>query len=128
MAETATLVIRRRTWLQDALRVYKVFLNDSIVGSLGPLGTKSFTLFPGANVVRLAITSTGRSTSDNIELDVKAGERWVMQTVSRGGLASFSKLPLAIPEGTQALAEDRPINSRFYQGPWIAVKVERIEP
>ena len=39
--------------------------------------------------------------------------------------SSWKNLGQQLP---QALAEDRPINSRFYQGPWIAVKVERIEP
>jgi hypothetical protein len=125
---TSTLVIKRRTWLQDAVRVYKVFLDDTIVGSIGPFRTKSFTLNPGKHVVRLAMPTTGRSSSDDIELDVSAGERWVVRTVRRGGLLSFLKLPLALPEGAQALAEKRPINSRYYRRPWIHVNVERVEP
>ncbi len=108
--------------------MYKVFLDDTIVASIGPLSTKSFTLAPGKHVVRLAMPRTGRSSSDNIELGVAAGERWVVRTVRRGGLLSFLKLPLAMPEGAQALAEKRPINSRYYQRPWIHVNVERVEP
>jgi hypothetical protein len=125
---TATLVIMRRTWIQDAVRVYKIFIDNSIVGSIGPLRTKSFTLAPGKHAVRLAMSSTGRSSSDNIELNVAAGERWVMRTVRRGGPVSFLELPLAMPEGARALGENRPINSRFYSGSWIHVKLERVEP
>ena len=76
--------------------------------------------------MRLAIT-TGRSSSDDIGLDVAAGEQWVVRTVRRGGLLSFLKLPLAMPEGATALAQDRQINSRFYESPWIHVRVEKLE-
>lgn len=41
---------------------------------------------------------------------------------------SFMKLPLALPEGAEALAENRPIQSRYYEGPWIHVTVETAEP
>ena len=108
--------------------MYKVFLDDTIVGSIGPFSSKRFTLAPGKHVVRLAMPSTGRSSSDDIELEVAAGERWVARTVRRGGLLSFLKLPLALPEGAQALVEKRSINSRYYRRPWIHVKVERVEP
>ena len=35
--ETASLVIKRRTWLQDAVRVYKVIVDDAVIGSIGPV-------------------------------------------------------------------------------------------
>lgn len=121
------MVIKRRTWLQDAARVYKGFVDGTIVGSIGPMSTKSFQMSPGKHVVRLTMPTTGRSSVDDIDLDVAAGKRWVVRTVRRGGLLSFVKLPLATPEGVRALAENRAINSRFYGGPWIHVRVEKLQ-
>lgn len=71
--------------------------------------------------------TTERSSSDDIDLDVAAGERWVVRTVRRGGLLSFLKLPLAWPAGVKALAEDRTIRSRFYERPWVHVRVEKLD-
>ena len=127
MAETSILTIQRRTWLQDAVRVYRVIVDDEIIGKIGPLQAKSFELVPGKHSIRLAMPTTGRSSSATIPLDMKAGTTYVIRTVRRGGFGSFLKLPFALPEGGRALAEDRPIQSRFYEGPWIHVTVHEIE-
>jgi hypothetical protein len=124
--EAATLVIARRTWIQDAVRVYKVILDDVVIGSIGPLRTKSFSLSPGKHRLRLAI-GTSRSSSATIELDLRPGQQCTVRTVRRGGFASFQKLPLAIPAGIQSQADDRPIESQYYEGPWIHVKVDTVE-
>jgi hypothetical protein len=97
VAESATLKIERRTWVQDAVRVYKVIVDDAIIGKIGPLQTKTFELVPGTHSIRLAMPTTGRSSSATIPLDMKAGKSYVIRTVRRGGLGSFLKLPFAFP-------------------------------
>jgi hypothetical protein len=72
--------------------------------------------------------TTGRSSSDTIPIDLRAGQRCVIRTVRRGGVKSFLKLPLAMPDGIEALATDRPIQSKYYEGPWIHVTVSVDEP
>jgi hypothetical protein len=125
--ETATLIVKRRTWIQDAVRAHKVIIDDNVIGAIGPFRTKSFAIPPGKHRLRLAMPSTGRASSATIELDLKAGQQCLVRTVRRGGLMSFIKLPLALPEGAGALADDRPIRSRYYEGPWIHVRVETAE-
>ena len=120
----AVLVIQRRTWLQDAVRVYKVIVDDAVIGTIGPFQTKSYPLAAGKHSLRLAMPTTGRSTSATVEVDLKSGQECMVRTVRRGGLKSFMKLPMALPEGARSLAEDRPIQSRYYEGPWIHVTVE----
>lgn len=124
---SALLVIKRRTWIQDAVRIYKVILDDDVIGTIAPYQTKSFPLSPGKHTLRLAMPTTGRSTSAPIEMDLKAGQQCTVRTVRRGGITSFMKLPLALPEGARALAEGRPIQSKYYEGPWIHVRVETTE-
>jgi hypothetical protein len=126
--QAATLVVKRRTWIQDAVRVYKVIVDDAAIGSVGPLRTKTFSLAPGKHSLRLAMPTTGQSSSATIELDLKAGQQCVVRTVRRGGPASFLKLPLSIPAGIQARANDQPIEGRYYEGPWIHVQVETLGP
>ncbi|MDA8046098.1 MAG: hypothetical protein M0Z30_12815 [Actinomycetota bacterium] len=121
--EGAMLTIKRRTWLQDAVRIYKVLIGEVVIGSIGPLRTKTFPIASGKHTIRLAMPTTGRSSSALIDIELKTGQQCVVQTVRRGGLASFMKLPLAMPEGAAALAEGRPIDSRYYEGPWIHVAV-----
>lgn len=120
------LVIKRRTWIQDAVRMYKVIVDEGVIGSVGPLRTKTLSLVPGEHSVRLAIGATGRSCSATVPVPVRPGQQCTVRTVRRGGLLSFLKLPLAFPEGARSLAEDRPIASRYYEGPWIHVKVETV--
>lgn len=120
------LVIQRRTWMQDAVRFYRVLVDDKAVGSVGPLQTKSFPLSPGKHQLRLQI-GNGRACSADIDFDLRAGQRCVVRTIRRGGLKSFLKLPLSLPEGAAALAQDRPIQSRYYEGPWIHVSVDVVD-
>jgi hypothetical protein len=40
----AVLVIKRRTWIQDAVRAYKVIVDDAVIAMIGPFQTKSFPL------------------------------------------------------------------------------------
>jgi hypothetical protein len=120
----AFLVIKRGTWIQDAVRVYRVIVDDAVIGIIGPFQTKSFPLAPGKHAFRLAMPTTGRSSSATVEVDLKAGEQCVLRTVRRGGLKSFVKLPFALPQGARALAEGPPIQSKYYEGPWIHVTVE----
>jgi ABC-type transport system involved in cytochrome c biogenesis permease component len=127
-AGSATLLIKRRTWIQDAVRVYKVIVDDQVIGSIAAMQTKQFTLLPGAHHLRLAISATGCASSATIELYVKVGDQCTVQTARRGGLLSFLKLPLALSGGARALAESRELQSRYYEGPWIDVKVEGGEP
>lgn len=123
-AEAAVLVIKRRTWLQDAVRFYKVIVDDRVIGSVGPLQAKRFPLSPGKHSVRLAMPTTGRSSSATIPMDLRPGQQCIVRTVRRGGLLSFLKLPFALPAGAKSLVEDRPMQSRYYEGPWIHVTVE----
>ena len=127
-ADEATLMIKRRTWVQDAVRVYKVFVDEQIIGSIGPFQTKSFQISPGAHTVRLAMPTTGRASSASVELQLQAGDVATIRTVRRGGLMCFLKLPLAMGAGARALAADRSIESRFYEGPWIHVVLETARP
>lgn len=117
-------MIKRRTWIQDAVRVYKVIVDDAVIGKIGPFQTKRFPISAGKHAIRLAMPTTGRSTSATVDVDLKAGQQCIVTTVRRGGLTSFMKLPLALPEGAQALAEDRTIQSKYYEGPWIHVSVD----
>ena len=117
------LVIQRRTWIQDAIRVYKVIVDGIVVGSIGPPQSKSFPLLVGSHVLRLQIGNS-RASSADVEFDLRAGQRCLVRTIRRGGLKSYMMLPLSLPEGAAALAQDRPIHSRYYEGPWIHVSVE----
>jgi len=127
-AEAASLIVMRRTWIQDALRVYKVIVDDAEIGSIGPLRTKTFSLTPGKHRLRLAMPTTGKSSSATIEVNLMAGQHCIVRTVRRGDIASFLKLPLALPAGARCLRKDLPIQSRYYEGLWIHVKVPTVGP
>jgi hypothetical protein len=122
-SDYATAIIRRRTWMQDAVRVYKVIVDDAVIGAIGPYQTKSFDLIPGLHRVRLAIPRTAEHRA-TIELHLNPCERRSIRTVRQGGVRSFLELPLALPAGAQALAAGKEIDSRYYERPWIHLAVE----
>jgi len=124
----AVLVIRRRTWIQDAVRVYKVVVDDAVIGTIGPFQTRRFSIAAGKHALRLAMPTTGRAASATVEVYLKSGQQCILRTARRGGLKSFIKLPLALPEGARSLAEGRSIRSRYYQGPWIHMTVDITDP
>jgi hypothetical protein len=126
--EAASLIVMRRTWVQDAVRVYKVIVDDIEIGSIGPFRTKVFPLTPGKHSLRLAMPTTGKSSSARIEANLMAGQHCIVRTVRRGDVASFLKLPLAIPAGARSLRDDQPIQSQYYEGPWIHLQVATVGP
>ena len=83
---SATIVVKRRTWVQDAVRVHKVIVDDQIIGAVGPLRTKSFPVNAGRHRIRLAMPDRGRSSSDPIDVDLKVGQTCAIRTVRRGDL------------------------------------------
>jgi hypothetical protein len=98
-------------------------LDDKVIGSIGPLQTKSFSVSPGKHILRVQIGNS-RASSADIDLDLAAGQKCVVRTVRRGGIKSYLMLPLSLPEGARALAQDRAIQSRYYERPWIHVSVD----
>jgi hypothetical protein len=121
-SSTAKIVVERRTWLQDAVRSYRVFVDGETVGRIWALQTKSFSITPGKHTFQLRIVATGRSCSEEIEVDLAAGQTVYVRTVGRG-FSENALLPFAMPAGAKALATGQEIQSRYYRGPWIHLQV-----
>ena len=73
------IVIRRRTLLQDAVRRHVVLIDGKRVAKLWDLQTGRYPVTPGTHTVRLAPREAidwevGRTSSDVIEVDVRAGD------------------------------------------------------
>jgi hypothetical protein len=120
---TGEIVVKRRNVLQDAVRSYTVFIDDKPVGKMWAFQTKSFEVSSGAHQLQLKIVHTGKSCSDIFPVEVAPEGRYVFRTHSRG-LLNALKLPFALPGGAAALANDRKLESRFYEGPWIRLRQE----
>jgi hypothetical protein len=121
--DSVTIVVKRRTLLQDLVRRHTVFLDGNPVGKLWAFQTRAFLVAAGDHSVRLAIVGTGTSSSADVKLNVGPGETMVLRTVGRG-FANNAALPLAMPAGIRAQTTGKPIQSRFYKGPWIHLVLE----
>jgi hypothetical protein len=120
--QTATLIVQRRTWLQDLARQYTVFIDGVAVGGLWQFQTGTYQVSQGPHTVRLAIVDTGTSSSDVMKFTAADGGVTIVRTCGRGIGANMA-LPLALPAGLKALATDSPIQSAFYDGAWIRAKI-----
>lgn len=120
----AIVVIKRRNILQDAARSYAVFIDGAVVGKMWAFQTKIFPLVPGPHELQLKIVNTGRSCSDVFKIDVKARDRVVFRTHFRG-MKNALMLPFALPAGASALARDKQLQSKYYEWPWIRMKLEQ---
>jgi len=120
----ATIVVKRRNVLQDAVRSYTVFIDGAPVGKLWAFQTKGFPVSPGRHEVQLRIVNTGRSCSEVLAVDAKPGDRLVFRTHFRG-IKNFLTLPLAIAPGARALAKGEQLQSKYYEWPWIRMRLER---
>jgi hypothetical protein len=118
----ATITIARRTLLQDLVRRYTVFIDGIQVGMLWAFQTGRYQMTPGTHQVRLAITGTGRASSDDVDVYLEPGGVQALRTVGRG-IVSLLKLPLALPAGAYALIRGKQISegrwSGYYRRPWI---------
>jgi hypothetical protein len=56
--------------LQDLIRRYTVFIDGMRVGKLWAFQTGRYQVTPGADQIRLAITGTGRASSDDVDVYV----------------------------------------------------------
>ena len=119
----ATIVVKRRTWIQDLVRSYTVFVDGVPVGKLWALQTGVYRVTPGPHKVRLAIINTGTASSGDIAVDARAGYIQVLRTKGRGIVNSL-KLPLSFPAGIESQLSGEPLKSPYYKGPWINVRVE----
>jgi len=119
----ATIVIKRRNVLQDAVRSYTVFIDGAAVGKMWAFQTKGFPVSPGPHELQLKIVNTGRSCSDVFKIDAKPGNRFVFRTHFRG-LKNSLTLPFALPAGARALARDEQLQSKYYEWPWIRMRLE----
>jgi hypothetical protein len=120
---SGTITVKRRTWLQDLVRRYTVFVDGSPVGTLWAFQTGNYQVAPGTHQVRVGIVGTGTASSADVVVGVVAGGTQVLRTGGRG-TASLLKLPLSLPAGAKAQLSGDRINSRFYKGPWINLMVE----
>jgi hypothetical protein len=120
---STTIVIKRRTWIQDLVRKYTVFLDGSPVDKLWAFQTGKYQVTPGTHRIRLGIIGTGTASSADVDVNVGPGDTVVLRTTGRGA-ANILKLPFALPAGAAAQMSGRPIKSRYYQGPWIVLNVE----
>jgi hypothetical protein len=118
-----SIVIKRRNILQDAVRSYAIFIDGVVVGKIWAVQTKVFTVVPGPHELQLKIIDTGKSCSDMFKLDVRPGNRLIFGTHARG-LKSALMLPLALSAGAKAMAADERLRSKYYEWPWIRMKLE----
>jgi hypothetical protein len=94
-----------------------------IVGRIWAFQTKAFTVAPGPHELQLKIINTGKSCSDVFKIDVNPGSRLVFRTHARG-LRNILTLPFALRAGAEALARDERLQSKYYEWPWIRMKLE----
>ena len=120
---SSMIVIKRRTVLQDLVRSYTVFVDDSAVGKLWAFQSGRYRITPGKHRVRLAILGTGTASSADVEVTVPRNGEVVLRTCGRGA-ANTLMLPSSLPAGAKAQITATPIRSRVYQGPWINLRVE----
>jgi hypothetical protein len=67
--ETATLVVKRRTLIQDLVRSYTVTVDGQPVGKLWQFQTGRYEVSVGPHTTRLAIVETGTSASNVLTFD-----------------------------------------------------------
>jgi len=118
-----SVVIKRRNTLQDAVRSYAVFIDGVAVGKMWAFQAKVFTVSPGPHELQLKIVNTGKSCSEVFKIDVGPGDRLVFRTHARGFMNAL-KLPFALGAGAKALARDEQLQSKYYEWPWIRMKLE----
>ena len=118
-----SVVIKRRNILQDVVRSYAVFIDEAVVGKMWAFQTKVFTVAPGPHELQLKIVNTGKSCSEVFKIDVGPGDRLVFRTHARG-LMNALKLPFALGAGAKALAKDERLHSKYYEWPWIRMRLE----
>jgi hypothetical protein len=121
--QAGSITIRRRNLVQDVVRSYTVFIDNTPVGKMWAFQTKTFAVAPGRHEVQLKIINTGRSCSDVFLVMVKPGDHIVFRTHSRG-VKNVLTLPLTMPAGVKALRRHERIDSRYYQWPWIRMARE----
>ena len=122
-ADLGSVVIKRRNIVQDAVRSYAVFIDGVIVGKIWAFQTKVFIVVPGPHELQLKIINTGKSCSEVFKIEVKPGSRLVFRTHARG-LKNILSLPLALRARSEALARDEKLQSKYYEWPWIRMKLE----
>jgi hypothetical protein len=118
-----SVVIKRRNIVQYVVRSYAVVIDGLVVGKIWAFQTKGFTVAPERHELQLEIVNTGRSCSDVFKIDVNPGNRLVFRTHARG-LKNTLMLPFALPAGAKALARDEQLQSKYYEWPWIRLKLE----
>ncbi len=118
-----SVVIKRRNILQDVVRSYAVFIDGVLVGKIWAFQTKEFTVVPGPHDLQLKIVNTGKSCSDVFKINVSPGIHLGFRTHARG-LKNALTLPFALPAGAKALARDEQLQSKYYEWPWIRMKLE----
>ena len=118
-----SIVIKRRNILQDAVRSYSVFIDGVVVGKIWAFQTKVFTVVPGHHELQLKIVNTGKSWSDVFRIDVVPGTHLVFRTHARG-LKNALMFPFAVLAGAKALARHEQLESKYYERPWIRMKLE----
>jgi len=111
--------------IQDLVRRYTVFIDDKPVGYLWAFQTGRYEVSPGAHRVRLAMPATGTASSDDVTVDVAAGEISALRTRGRGFRKNIT-LPIATAISISDRARKKPFETRWYKRPWILfTKVDR---
>jgi hypothetical protein len=105
--DLGTIRIERRQFAQDLFRRYAVFIDQILVGRIASFATGEYRVVPGRHSVQLRIATTGNSCSDNLPVEIGAGETRVLRTM-RLELRKLILLPLGIVNP-----------SRFAPRPWI---------
>lgn len=120
--EYGSIVIMRRSAVQDVARSHNVFINGIAVGKMWAFPTRSFMVAPGCHDLQLKFVDTGWSCSDVFWVDVAPGSKFVLRTHFRG-LKDWLTIPFTMPEGTAALARGEKLESNYYECPWIRIRI-----
>jgi hypothetical protein len=88
-SDSGVISVSRRTMIQDLVRRHVVIIDGQPRGHLRAFQTGSYPVSTGAHIVRLAPAEAvdwepGRSSSENVDVDVRAGETRYLRTTGRG--------------------------------------------
>lgn len=114
-------MVSRRTVLQDLARSYVVTIDGEPVGRLRAFQTSHLSVSPGVHRLRLTMPSTGSASSDDLIVDLAAGEIRTFRTQGRG-FRSFITLPVAGVIAIIARVRRQPFETALYRRPWIVLR------
>jgi hypothetical protein len=108
-SSTGAIRVERQATLQDLVRRYTVFIDDQPVGTVRAFQKASFPVSVGEHRIQLRIVNTGKSTSAEFVVDVRADETRVLRT-RRHTSKEYLQAPLGIVDP-----------DKFAPMPWIGL-------